>query len=376
MRRNPQFEARLYKARPDRGPQNKHWTREDLQKLLYKMKGVNVWYNHGDDPRFKEEPIGKITGAYLDDEDYLVVKGAISDPESIGEDKWHTIRDELTSGILKMVSMSWNGRTKFPTMNEDEKVAVPESREMKEISLVTEGAYPEASIMAVAASKSRSDQKSTTPLFTPRDIDSSTVIEKFLQNMSDTSQVPPTVLETHAALKKALGKMTPDEEKVLSDPEHLLQVYNKVFSDMSKEVQEYRTAKRRELDEYVSTGKETAKKLAEELGAHWDDEAEKAKLGEYLESDAIVPDAKAKWGFVSKLTTNYINAQKQLAEIKSSMPPVENAMGNMPDTQISVAASLARQESKKQNTQTQQQPVVSPTVAKLLDSLNNRGNNW
>lgn len=374
MKRNPQFEARLYQARPDRGPQNKHWTREDLQKLLYKMKGVNVWYNHGDDERFKEEPIGKIVGAYLDDEDYLVVKGLIHDPETIGEDKWHTIREELRSGVLKMVSMSWGGKTQFPTTNEDEKVAIPESREMKEISLVTEGAYPEASIIAVAASKTRSDQKSNTPLYTPPESDSSTVIEKFLQTMSETSQPAPSPLEAHAALKKALGKMTPEEEKVLANPENLLQVYNKIFSDTSKELGEFRAAKRRELEDYVSTGKETAKKLAEELNTHWDDEAEKAKLVEYLESDATVPESKGKWGFVSKLATNYINAQKQLSEIQSSLPAVEKAVGTMPDNQISVAASLARQESKKQNTQSAQ-PMVSPTVSKLLDSLNNR-TNW
>lgn len=336
------------------------------------MKGVKVWYNHGDDERFKEDPIGEITGAYLDDEDYLVVKGTIYDPEMIGEEKWHTIRQELTTGFLKMVSMSWDGKTQFPTTNEDEKIAIPESRVMKEISLVTEGAYPEANIIAVAASKNRSAEKPAAPLFTPRESTTSPVIEKLLRSMSETSLVEPSILESHAALVKALGKLTPEQKKEISNPTQLLELYSKMFPDMEKELHEFRANKRRELEEYVATGKETAEKLATDLKAHWDDDAEKEKLSEYLTVDAVVPEQKGKWGFVSKLATNYINAQKQLAELQSSIPRVENVMGNMQDTQISVAASLARQEPKKQNTQTQQ-PQVSRTVQTLLDGLNRNG---
>jgi len=375
MQRNPRFEARLYKARPDRGPQNKEWTRKDLHRLLYKMKGVKVLYNHGDDERFRDEVIGEITGAHLDDEDYLVVKGMVFDPDKLGEEKWNAIRNELSTGLLKMVSMHWTGETQFPTNDESKKIAIPESREMLEVSLVDQGFYPEASIIAVAASKRRTDQKTHSPLLTSDKDTTSSMIKRLLESMSESEHTGPSLLERHAALRKAMGKISPEDEKALNnDPNKILELYAEAFPQIHKELLDFRTAKKREVDEYVTRETGNATQLAERLAPLWEDEGERAKLSDYFKSDASVPEQKEKWGFVNKLTTKYLDTHKELSELKSALPAIPTSdvapIANT-SSQMSVAASLQRNEPKKQNSQVN---LSTPNglVQHLLAELNRR----
>ena len=378
------FTSKVYKARPTRGPQNKDFTLQDLKDWATDLPGTKLRYEHGDDKTLKKKRIGVITRAWVDDEEQLVVEGRLRGPEQIGDELFTKLRDDLIAKRTAMVSMRWTGKTVAPELDEGKKIAVPESRWMKEISLVEKGAYPEAEIISVAAGADDGiawevfsslltlDQSTTSP-----DLDNKpTTLSKSV--MSENVPVVDTkaVEQQHARLL-AFFKETEQKKRYAGSIAERDQAYSKLFpelmdrnAELEKEVTEFRQEKKRAREQWETQAQSDASKLLEELKPHFE-EKEHESIGNFIKSHATF-EKKDQFPLVVGTYKDLMRTKAELGEIKKLLPTPEDKEAQRA-SEISVAASALRQEPKRQ--QTNSGASLDPSQAFINSMLKKLGNN-
>lgn len=248
MPRPVRFRGRVIQAKANRGPQNKDFTRDDLVKLVPLLKGVQLMYNHGDDPSIGTKAIGKIEQAYIDDENHLVVRGVTDDGTSIGAEVFDRIRGELLDSTIPMLSIHWTAQTLNNTTDEAAKIANPDAKIIKEISLVQQGYYPEAKIMEVQCSADRLRWKTDGGIYTEGDATTSPEPARMSLNP-----------ERHDLVLNKLAKLPEDQRaEILKNPERLLEIYADVVPEMWKKVSGYEQKEKRERDAWISNSTKEA----------------------------------------------------------------------------------------------------------------------
>jgi hypothetical protein len=345
--RHVKFEGRLYRARPDRGPLNKDFTLADLKELAPKLQGNPVWYNHGDTEEIKNTRVGKIRRAAVDSEQHLFVWGRLRKPESLGPALHERIKKELVSGELPMLSMHWAAPAVNETAKPEDRVAIADKRWMKEISLVSKGLYPEANIVAVAASDAaHTAWKVVSGLLTSGPPKTSTVA-------NTRSMASPA--EKHAALLKHVDKALTEEEKTRFNTDAMFRedLYANLFPELLNLNQKFAQKEKRERDEYVSREVEDTTKVIESFKPHWKDAAESEVLVNLMTTSSKDFDNKATWGPLKKVfSTVAAQAAKIVALEKiagAAASTTEPSTPGTPDTKseaVSVAASDARNAKK------------------------------
>jgi hypothetical protein len=309
------FEGRLYKARPDRGPLNKDFTVEDLRAMAPTLKNKPVWYDHGDREDIKTTRIGKIRKAFVDEEEHLFVKGRLLKPQKMGVPLHTRVREELVTGKLPMLSMHWCAPAVDENINPDKRIAVADKRWMKEISLVPKGLYPEANIVAVAASDSvHTAWKLTSSLLTSRVLQPSSV--------SNTMAAPAN---EHAAILKYAKDVLSEEEKKKFETDVLfrLEVYQSVFNKVDEENSKYKgendkfkLKEKRERDEYASKEVEEAEKIAQSLTPHWRTPADAEAMTKFIKTSAGDFEGKHIWGPLKTILADYPQQHASSAALK------------------------------------------------------------
>jgi hypothetical protein len=312
---------------------NKDFTVADLKEMAPKLKGDPVLYNHGDTPEIKTVRVGKIRKAWVDSEEHLAVKGRLLKPQKMGPALHDRIRDELVTGQIPMLSMHWTAPALNRSSDPSKLIAAPDKRWMKEISLVPKGFYPEAQIVAVAASDSEHTAwKLVSGLLTSSAVKTSTVVNA--RSMSANTE------EKHAALLKHLEKELSPEEKLRfgTDATYREDVYAALFPKLLTSNQKFEQKEKRERDEYVSRESEETEKMTESLKTHYPDAAIVEALSGHWKSTAKDFEARPTW-----------QAQKQFASWSlgnaSKVKEYEKTIAGMKSAGIAAAdASTATQE--------------------------------
>ena len=144
----------IYRLGTTRGKLNRGIIKEDLEDgRSLSLKGLidlPLLYDHGKDPRFNFTQIGKVTDAYIDGNDMVMISAKIFQGDRIPSWMEDTIRRELLEGVLAMFSLRWDG-SDLGDYN-GELIANPYDRHWSEVSLCRQGKYPEARLISVAAS--------------------------------------------------------------------------------------------------------------------------------------------------------------------------------------------------------------------------------
>jgi hypothetical protein len=352
MRKPVKFQGRLYKARPTRGPLNKDLTLDDLKALMKKLKGVQVKYNHGDTETIGDKTVGTILDAYIDSEEHLCVSGQIASPDEIGEPLFERIRTELLTKELPMLSMYWNSAAENPGAPEEKRIAKPETRWMKEVSLVSKGLYPEANIVAVAASGSaQTAWKVSSSLLALSEVDAQTVNTR---NMA-------TPAEKHAAFLKHVDKVLTDEEKARfnNDATYREDVFATVFPELIKINQGFQKKADQDKAEYVGKELEEVEKLAGTFKSHWKEPAEAEWYENHMKTSAKDFENKANWQPIKRLYSKFADVSTERdklfnenAELKKLTKETVETIETRPQ-EVAQAASEARNVPKKQATTAQ-----------------------
>lgn len=332
MPRPVRFRGRVIQARESRGPQNKEFTRDDLLKLIPSLKGVQLMYNHGDDKEIGGKAIGKIEQAYLDDEGYLVVRGVTDDGSAIGAEVFERIRNELLDSTIPMLSIHWTAQTLNQTKVEAEKIANPDAKVVKEISLVKQGYYPEANIIEVQCSADRLRWKTDGGIYT--ESEAATTAKPTLQHR---------MAERHDLLFNKFAKLS-DEAKadLAAHPEKVADMYADIVPEMWKELSGYKQKEKRERDAYsVNSAKEFEETYEKVKDAFPEDTRESTKA--MLLGMAQDYDGREKWQNLKPLFGRVVDQSSKLAEfekLKASMPAP--AITPQPEGSMAMAASLER----------------------------------
>lgn len=144
----------LYMTRKTRGPHNIEFTTRDLEYEyghIQRIGNLPLKYNHGNDPRFGDREIGRVSSARLLNTGAVFIECFVSNDDSkLPYDLREIIREELRSGKLSMFSMYWDARTIGQL--DGQPVVDPSDRQFHEVSLCEKGFYPEARIVSFAAS--------------------------------------------------------------------------------------------------------------------------------------------------------------------------------------------------------------------------------
>jgi hypothetical protein len=388
-RRPITFEGRVYKARPDRGPKNKDFTLDDLKQLATELVGTKVRYNHKDDKAVKDKRIGHIERAWIDDEEHLVVQGKIRGPNEIGEKLFEKIRDDLLSKRIPMLSMHWTGQAANPGASDDEKIAVPDTRWMKEISLVEQGFYPEANIISVAAAGDRTAWEVYASLLTAGFSSPSSVSTVVMEAPAQTAAAPAiNAAHKHAALLKVIAetKASPDDmRKYEQDMATRDEAYSKLFGTTLErlavtegELGKYKQAEKRTRDEWTQKALQDAEKLAEKITPVWEDEGERNQLKEFITESAKDYDQKDRFTLMHKAFSQLADSKTQVAELRKMLPTPESmAEQEKRSGEVAMAASLIRNSEAKRQTAPAAVPAVvagvNPTyIQNLLAALGNK----
>jgi hypothetical protein len=324
MPRPVRFTGRVIRASADRGPQNKEFTREDLLKLIPKLRNTQLMYNHGDDGVIGKRAVGKIESAYLDDENFLVVRGVTDDGSNIGEQIFNRIRTEMLDNTLPMLSIHWKAQTLNRTPNENEKIADPDTKDVKEISLVHQGYYEGANIMEVACSGNKLWWKTDASVYTDA--------------VDPTTPKPPVMNinpEEHSLLFDIV-KVTPEDRSKMT-PEQLLSYYGKAFGETMKRVATYEQKEKRERESYETTQvKEAEALLSTALQTYPEENRPKAQ--ESFLNIAKNYENREVWSTAIKpMLQQMTEMQRSLAEKQQQQQPP-----NPRETEMSMAASLTR----------------------------------
>jgi hypothetical protein len=349
MKRKPvKFQGRLYKARPTRGPLNKDLTLDDLKALKNKLKGVQVKYNHGDTEAIGDKTIGTILDAYIDNEEHLCVSGQLASSEEIGEPLFERIRTELLTKELPMLSMYWNSAAENPGAPEEKRIAIPDTRWMKEVSLVAKGLYPEANIVAVAASDTtQTAWKVASSLLALGEVDAPTV----------NTRTMATPAEKHAAFLKHMDKVLSDEEKMRfnNDATYREEVFATVFPELIKVNQGYAKKAEQEKIEYVGKELEDTEKLVAAFKPHWKEPAEAEWHENHMKASAKDFENKATWQNMKRLYSKVADVSSErdklfteVAELRKLTTPGTPATPDERPQEVAQAASEARNLPKKQ----------------------------
>ena len=338
MPRPVRFRGRVVQAKETRGPQNKDFTRDDLVKLLPLLKGVQLMYNHGDDPSIGQKAIGKIDQAYIDDEDHLVVRGITDDGTSIGAEVFDRIRNELLDSTIPMLSIHWTAQTLNNTTDEAEKIANPDAKVIKEISLVQQGYYPEAKIMEVQCSADRLRWKTDAGIYTEGD--ATTTPEPARMSLNP---------ERHDLILNKLAKL-PEEKRaeILKNPEALIEMYADVVPEMWKKLSGYEQKEKRERDSWVSAAAKEAEDHFSKIESIYPEDKRDSHKAQFV-SMAKDYDNRDRWQTMAPLLGKFHEQSAKLAEFEKLRGAIP---APTPQTQqMAMAASLQRgeqQEAKRQ----------------------------
>ena len=338
--RRVKFEGRLYKARPDRGPLNKDFTVDDLRVMAPTLKGSPVWYDHGDREDIKQTRVGKIRKAHVDSEDHLCVKGRIVKAEKLGPQLHERIRTELITGKLPQLSMHWCAPAQNQTTDETKRIAVADKRWMKEISLVPKGLYPEANIVAVAASDSvHTAWKVVSGLLTSEALKTSTVANT--RPMSAAS-------ERHGALLKyAKDVMTPEDRKRWeTDPQYQLEIYEASFEQVYGKNEGYEKKEKRERDAYTTKEIADAEQIAKKMSAHWTAPGAAELMTKDLMKMAKDFDNKDVWHHHKEVYSKYPELHTEVGVLKKGAEGIIQK-AEVKSEEVAVAASETRNIPKK-----------------------------
>lgn len=383
-RRAVTFEGRVYKARPTRGPQNKDFTLEDLKQLSTELIGTKVRYNHKDDKVVKDKRIGHIERAWIDDEEHLVVQGKIRGPNEIGEKLFEKIREDLVSKRIPMLSMHWTGQAANPGAPEDEKVAIPDTRWMREISLVEQGFYPEANIISVAAAGDRTAWEVYASLLTTEPERTSPVSTKAMESAQPPA---PAAVHAHAALLKVIAESKiPAEEKKKYETDPLVrdQAYAKVFGDTlalyettAAKLSKYEESDKRKREAWAEKANKQNEELGEQMKTLYDKDEERAKHFALLKDAASNYEKKDAHALLFKTYADLASTKSQMMELKKMLPTPESIVKDEKTASeiVSVAASLQRNNEPKRQATGALAPIagVNPSyVHGLLASLGNK----
>lgn len=321
MPRPVKFTGRVIKAAKSRGPQNKEFTRDDLVKLIPKLPGTQLMYNHGDDTVIGKKSIGKIESAYIDHEDFLVVRGVTDDGSNIGEEAFNRIRNELLDSTLPMMSIHWKAKTLNRTTDESAKIANPDTKDVKEISLVHQGYYAGADIMEVACSGDKLWWKTDVSVYTDAN--------------QTTSSKPPSMAfdpAQHAVLLK-LAKISEEEQKKL-DHSSLAAIYAELLPSLASRISEYEKKEKREREAYETAQTKEAESLLSGVLDIFPEE-HRPKAQEHLSSIAKNYEQREVWNTLKPMLQHANESKRKLSELQAQQPaPVADEM--------SMAASLQR----------------------------------
>ena len=351
MPRPVRFTGRVVQAKETRGPQNKDFTRNDLEKLLPSLRGVQLMYNHGDDQAIGSKAIGTISHAYIDSEGYLVVRGQTDDGTTIGDEAFTRIRDELLDNTLPMLSIHWTAQTLNHTADEAEKVADPDKKVVKEISLVEKGYYPEAMIMEVQCSGDRLRWKTGHGIYTDSGDDTtSKPPTEPRQTMSDQQQQQQSAQsQKHARLFRQMGKLTEEQVAELqADPYKILDVYATIFPELMDKVGSYEQKEKRERDAYKEKQTKTGEELYEKIKDHFPEDMRESAKKRILETAADY-DRQEEWKFLTPVFSKLHEQGSKLSEMQKIVPnaAAPPAADNAPPA-MSLAASLQRGQASEQ----------------------------
>lgn len=321
MPRPIKFTGRVIRAAPNRGPHNREFTRDDLQKLIPKLPGTQLMYNHGDDSVIGKKAIGKIENAYIDSEDFLVVRGITDDGTNIGDAAFTRIRTELLDNTLPMMSIHWKAKTLNHVVDDSQKIADPETKDVKEISLVHQGYYAGADILEVACSANKLWWKTDANVYT----DTNEVV----------SSKPPTMSfdpTPHATLFK-FAKITEEEQKKLT-PESISAIYSDVFASVTQRLSEHEKREKREREAHEQVQLKEAESLFAGIADVYPEES-RSKAQEHLFGLAKNYDQRETWNTFKPLLQHAGEARRKLSELQTAQ--------QVPAAQeMSMAASLTR----------------------------------
>lgn len=334
--RPPRFSGVLVGARPTRGPQNKDWLLEDLHRLAPQLAGTQVLYDHGDDPVVQNRRIGTIQRAYVD-ASALKVEGSLHDEHVLGSDLFWRIRGELVDRKLPMLSIAWKASTAFPTADDREKVALPESRAVNEISLVRRGYYPEARIMEVQCTGDRLQWKSTADIYTdPASAPTSTM----------ATEAPRT--SGHERIIRELqrsGKLSPEQiETIRGDPARMLDLYDAMFTETHKNLELYEKKEKRTRDAYSQEQSKAADELGTQLGDIWTEEERETNRDEFRKLAADWERQSLWQKTVAPLARGLVKERQQNKELQAALAKVQPTTEPAPATTMAMAASAERNE--------------------------------
>lgn len=338
MVRPVRFRGRLIQAKEGRGPQNKEFTRSDIEKMIPMLPGVQVMYNHGDDATIGKRPVGKIQNAYIDHENWLVVSGITDEPNALGEEVFNRIRNEMVDSTLPMLSIHWIANMVNPEEKDlSKQIAIPEDKRVTEISLVEKGYYDGANIMEVQCSGNRLRWKTTGEVYTDDAENGSTTA---------TQKAMAEAPQRHVALAKLL---TPEKRAQLDSPDKILDLYEELFPEMLKKVAQFEQKEKRERDAYSAEKAKEVDELWEVSKSHFPEDKHEAGK-KFFASIAQNPEQKEQWeGFVRPTLSKLHESTTKLSEFQK-MQPIVPPPATPATPQMSMAASLQRgqqQEAKR-----------------------------
>jgi hypothetical protein len=319
-----------------------------------------VLYDHGDDPVVRNRRIGTINRAYVE-ASALKVEGSLHEEQVLGADLFWRIRGELVERKLPMLSIAWKASTTFPTADDGEKVALPESRAVNEVSLVRKGYYPEAHILAVQCTGDRLQWKSTVDIYTDPTGAPSSIM---------AAEAPRT--SGHERIIRELqrsGKFSAEQiEAVRGSPERMLELYDVFYTESHKSLERYEKEEKRTRDAYTQQQSKAAEELDAHMGDIWSEEERDANRSEFrkLAGDW---ERKSLWQkTVAPLAQGLIKERQQNKELQAALAKVQPAAEPAPTTTMAMAASAERNEQQAKRPMLMG-PSTVPTMIGATDFL-------
>lgn len=379
IERDVKFLGRVYEARLDRGPTNREFILDDLWNMSDKVVNLPVLYEHGDDPQIGKIAVGTIASAWVEDRT-LTVRGVIFPKAILGDEIYNRIRQELLDTVIPMLSIRWRAPPTNRVYRPEDAIADVTNRKVLEISLVHQGAYPEANIIEVAAS-GPSEPLANLEWNTPSDVLTVELGPTEVSNQAAAQTLDQRNRQAHMAFDPknfALFNQLLDVAKVpeaerqqifaqptllVSKMHEQLVTVNELLSTADKERtalrvenEKFAAEKKRQHEEYVASQTELAKTLSESYP-----EEKRQRVFSFASKVFTNPDFKEDHELLKDALTGFANFQNVAAT--GAQMPAQHV------TEVGVTASATHQQVAKRPTTEIASPFRAFLEQEVLNSF-------